>query len=288
MATFIVQVVVVVLGLLAGWAWPREHAARLPTRATLLNLVNGGLLFAVKVGVTALVPALSVDALTGAVPLSRVGGPFVQFLVAFLLLDLARYALHVAHHRVEFLWSFHKVHHCAESIDATTGFRMHLVDFVQLAALPLVMFGVLFETSVASGTPAWVLPAVLSVGIVADAIEHANVPFPLDTWWRRAWFRVFNTPIFHAWHHTRDGHLLDGNYANALPLWDRLFGTEVTRPEPPALYGVRETHTLEETLTGWWLLRPRPRAAVATSGSAAPGVDARSVPPNAASARAEG
>ncbi len=257
MATFIVQIVVVVFGLLAGWVWPRERAAGAPSRATVLNVANGALLFAVKVGVTALLPMLSVDALSGVVPLSVVGGPFTQFLVAFLLLDLARYALHYAHHRVEFLWNFHRVHHSVETLDATAGFRMHVVDFVQLAAVPLLLFGVFFETSVTSGTPAWVLPAVLSVGIAADAIEHANVPFPLDTWWRRAWFQVFNTPIFHAWHHTRDGHLVDGNYANALPLWDRLFGTDVTRPEPPALYGIRASHTLEESLVGWWFLRPR-------------------------------
>ena len=257
MGTFIVQVVAVLLGLLAGRVWPRDAAARMPSRASILNVVNGGVLFVLKVSATVVFPALTLHALDGVLPLSAVGGPVVQFVVAFLLLDLARYALHFAHHRVAFLWNFHRVHHSVETLDATAGFRMHVVDFIQLAAIPLVLFGVLFETSEASGTPAWVLPAVLSVGIVADAVEHANVSFPLDTWWRRLWFQVFNTPIFHAWHHTRDGHLTDGNYANALPVWDRLFGTDVTRPEPPALYGIRESHTLEESLAGWWFLRPR-------------------------------
>jgi sterol desaturase/sphingolipid hydroxylase (fatty acid hydroxylase superfamily) len=257
MGTFIVQVVVVLVGLLAGWVWPREPAARTPSRASVLNVVNGALLFAVKVGLTAGFPLLTVEALDGVLPLSAVGGPVAQFMLAFLILDLARYGLHFVHHRVEFFWNFHRVHHSVETLDATAGFRMHAFDFLQLASLPLVLFGLVFETSVTSGTPAWVLPAVLSVGIVADAVEHANVPFRLDTWWRRAWFQVFNTPLFHAWHHTRDGHRIDGNYANALPLWDRLFGTDVTRPEPPALYGIRESHTLEESLAGWWLLRPR-------------------------------
>ena len=252
--TALVQGLATTLGLLAGGWAPRQPEARIPGRSTLLNVVNGGLLFALKTLLTAWLPILSTTALTGAVPLTTLGHPVVQFVVALLSLDLARWALHVAHHRVEWLWSFHRVHHCAETIDATTGLRMHLVDFVQLAAVPLVLFGVLFETD---GSPAWLLPAVMSVGILADAIAHANVRFPLDHAWQRVWFAVFMTPLFHAWHHTRDGHVRDGNYANALPVWDRLFGTDVSEPRPPPLYGIRAEKTLEESLAGWWLLRPR-------------------------------
>ena len=252
--TALVQGLATTLALGAGWIAPRESEARRPGPSTLLNLVNGASLFALKSLATAALPILTTDALHGAVRLAALGHPALQFACAFLLLDLARWALHYAHHRVEFLWTFHRVHHCAETIDATTGLRMHVVDFVQLAALPLVLFGLLLETD---GSPAWLLPAVMSVGIVADAIAHANVRFPLDRPWQRVWFAVFMTPLFHAWHHTRDGHLRDGNYGNALPWWDRLFGTDVSEPHPPALYGVRAEKTLEESLAGWWMLRPR-------------------------------
>ncbi len=250
MATTIAQIVVLVLGLLAGKLWERERRAGLFGPETWVNLLNGALLFPIRlaIGLTGIY-ALDV----GLVDLT--GLPSVaQFLIAFLTLDFVRYWVHYADHRVPLLWRFHRVHHSAEAIDASTGFRMHVVDFLQLTAIPVLLFGVLFRVS-----DGWPLPAALIVGIAADAIEHANVRFTLDTPLRRFWFRVFNTPLFHAWHHTRDGRICDGNYANALPLWDRLFGTDVTRPEPPELYGLEDEQQLDASLVGLQLLRPGPR-----------------------------
>ncbi|MDP2304405.1 MAG: sterol desaturase family protein [Pseudomonadota bacterium] len=254
METTIAQAVVLVLGLLAARIWPREARNGILTQESWINLLNGGVLFA---GRQALLLAL---VYAGLEPLEwrlldlTALPAFVQFLVAFLTLDFARYWLHYADHRVPLLWSFHRVHHSAESLDATTGFRMHVVDFVQLAAIPLLLFGVLFRVS-----PGWPLPAALIIGIVADSIEHSNVRFTLDTPFKRLWFRVFNTPLFHSWHHTRDGQLHDGNYANALPVWDRLFGTDVTREVPPELYGVEDKQALDASWLGLQLLRPGPR-----------------------------
>ncbi|MDP2317428.1 MAG: sterol desaturase family protein [Pseudomonadota bacterium] len=268
MVTTIAQALVLVLGLLAGRIWPREARRGLLTQESWVNLLNGAVLFAGKQGVVLGLVYLGVQPLEGRL-LDLTGLPgAVQFLIAFLTLDFARYWLHYADHRVPLLWSFHRVHHSAEAMDATTGFRMHLVDFVQLAAVPLVLFGVLFRVS-----DGWPMHAALTVGIVADAIEHANVRFTLDTPFRRLWFQVFNTPLFHSWHHTRDGQICDGNYANALPLWDRLFGTEVTREVPPELYGVEDKQALESSWLGLQLLRPGPRQLRWRAGTAAAASD---------------
>jgi sterol desaturase/sphingolipid hydroxylase (fatty acid hydroxylase superfamily) len=254
MATTLVQILVLVLGLAAGRVWPREERAGLLTAESWVNLFNGAVLFAGKLGVVFLAGQLGAEPLSGRL-LDLTGLPtWLQFLIAFLALDFVRYWVHYADHRVKFLWQFHRVHHSAEMLDSTTGFRMHVVDFLQLACIPAVLFGVVFQFS-----DGWVIPASLIVGIVADSMEHANVRFPLDTPLRRFWFKAFNNPLFHSWHHTRDGQIYDGCYANALPIWDVLFGTDVSRPIPPELYGVEDKQDLAHDLVGLQLLRPGPR-----------------------------
>ncbi len=249
--TTLVQALALALGLAAGALWPRQAGGVLVTDS-VISVVTGTLLFSLRLGFTFCLTWWGVKAVDiGLIDLTPLPDA-LQFLVAFLALDFVRYWVHLADHRVPILWRFHRVHHSTERIDATSGLRMHAIDFLQLSAIPLFLFGVLFHVN-----DGWPLMAALSVGIVADSIEHANVRFPLDTRWRRVWFRVFNTPLFHSWHHTRDGSLCDGNYANALPLWDRLFGTEVTRPDPPELYGVGGDQALDNSILGLQALRPR-------------------------------
>lgn len=248
--TLIVQVLALAVGLGCGWIWPRRNQPRL-SKESFINLANGAILYPLRFALG----LAGLDAIhLGLVDLGRLGHPVLQFLFVFLALDFTRYWVHLADHRVPFLWSFHRVHHSAETMDSTVGFRMHLVDFLQLTAIPVLLFGVLFDVS---AFEAWVMPAALSVGIIADAFEHSNLEFKLDSWWKKAWFATFNNPLFHSWHHTRDGHLKDGNYANALPLWDRLFGTEVTSPEPPELFGIDGDQRIDMSLLGMQLLRPR-------------------------------
>ena len=171
-----------------------------------------------------------------------------------MVLDFTRYWLHRAHHRVSWLWTFHRVHHMTERLDATAGLRMHVVDFLQLAMLPVVLFSVVLNVS---SWPTWVLPAALAVGAVADAFQHANLRWNPRHPVARIWGWVFNHPHFHAWHHTRDGSLCDGNYGNALVIWDRMFGSDVTGAELPEAYGLESDQALTNDLVSMHLLRRR-------------------------------
>jgi len=242
--------------LLAGRLRSRVEGQPIINRDLVYNIINGIALFAVRLtGIAWVADHLQL----GLLPTHWLPGPLAQGLLAFLLLDFSRYWLHYAGHRVPVLWSFHRVHHCAEVLDASTGLRMHFVDFLQLSALPIVLFGVLLDTS--SWNPA-VLATALSIGVVFDAFQHANLRVDTSTPWFRAWNLLLNNPHFHSWHHTRDGHLRDGNYSNTLIVWDRMFGTDVTGPEPPRLFGVTEGEALINDPLSWQLLRTRPRKQV--------------------------
>mgnify|MGYP000226985225 CR=1 FL=1 len=167
--------------------------------------------------------------------------PVLQFLLAFLLLDFTRYWLHYMHHRVSFFWQFHRVHHSSATLDSTSGLRMHLFDFIQLALLPTLLFSTVFDIRTWSE---WMLPSVLLVGTFFDAFQHANLRFNIAHPMGKIWHKLLNNPHFHAWHHVRDAQGQDGNYGNVLLVWDRLFGTEVTQDHLPETLGLNQTQAL--------------------------------------------
>ncbi len=243
-----------------GAAFPRQ-AQPLLGRHTVINLVTGALMFLVRVTLVAWVAARSS---LGLLDLSPVGNPLLQLLLSFLLLDLTRYWVHRLDHRVPWLWTFHRVHHSSERLDATAGLRMHLVDFLQLSAIPLVLFSVVLDTS---GFAPWVLPAALGIGVVADGFQHANLRLDYGHPFWRTWDRLLNNPHFHAWHHNAEGHLRDGNYGNTLTIWDRLFGSDVTGPLPPPELGLSPDQRLVDSVFGLQFLRPRADVVAATTAA---------------------
>lgn len=232
--------------------WPRTANQGFLNRDTVINLVNGLILFALKYAfISSLLKQLEI----GLFDLEWLPAGPAQLVFVFLLLDFTRYWVHYADHRVSWLWTFHRVHHSSERLDATSGLRMHLVDFLQLSLIPVFLFGVLFDGSTLAP---WVLPSALAIGDVFDAFQHSNLRWSLQNPVARAWHTLLNNPLFHSWHHTRDGSLCDGNYGNTLLIWDRLFKTEVTQPEPPALLGLGGDQIIDDrSLIGLQLLRPR-------------------------------
>lgn len=234
------------LGILRS-RWPDKPW---PGRELWVNLATGAALVSLRLGLTAVAGWLGWTIGRGIIPLGALPWPIV-WLAGFLGLDFARYALHRMHHRVPFFWQFHAVHHSAPRLDATTGLRMHVVDFLQLAALPLVLFGWVFDLGQA---PTWLFAAMLVPGVLFDAFEHADLRLEIRSpFWRR-WDRVFNNPHFHAWHHTDDGHLRDGNYGNVLTVWDRWLGTCVSGDGLPAGYGLDPASRLVEHPVGLQML----------------------------------
>ncbi len=243
----VVQVVAVAIFLVVGSLEPRV-AGGLFHRDLWLNLATGAFLFVIRVTAIAW---LTEHVTVGLVDLAGLPS-VVSFVICFLGLDFFRYAIHWADHRVPFLWSFHRVHHSSERLDATSGLRMHLVDFLQLSILPIVLFSVVLDTS---GVAAWVVPTVLAVGMVSDAWQHANIRIDARQPLFRAWNTVLNNPHFHSWHHVRDHSLGHGNYGQTLVVWDRLFKTAVDRDTSPESFGLAADDALVRTTVGLQLLR---------------------------------
>ena len=236
--------------LLLALLWPRYKDQQLFHRDLFVNLFTGlGVFICAKPAVMVLQETFSVYLFS--LPITSSWG---QFLVSFLLIDFLRYCLHFVHHRVPFFWQFHAVHHSSEVMDATSGLRMHVFDFLQLSMIPILLFGVIIDTRAFAE---WILPAALGIGVFFDAFQHANLRFDHKHPLGRIWHAVFNNPHFHVWHHIRHGDERDGNYGNTLIIWDRIFGTEVTEDHVPTLLGVKEFKALQNDPISLQLLKKR-------------------------------
>ncbi|MEM7729030.1 MAG: sterol desaturase family protein [Pseudomonadota bacterium] len=173
--------------------------------------------------------------------------PWVEGLVAVVLLDLAIWAQHVAFHHVPWLWRLHSVHHTDRDLDATTGVRFHPVEIgisllwkalVILALGPSVVAVIAFEI-VLNGTAIF---------------THSNTALPprLD----RTLRRIIVTPDMHRVHHSMREPETNSNYGFNLSVWDRLFGTYRARAAAPLVLGLSEHQTDRPARLGASLLLP--------------------------------
>jgi len=151
---------------------------------------------------------------------------WLQFIEMIALVDLATYWIHRAFHQIPWLWRFHAIHHSSTEMDWLAGSRIHPVDALLTRAVAFIPVFVL------GFAPAALYSYLVFVSFHAVFI-HANVRwrFPVLRW-------MLSTPQFHHWHHTCDAEGLDKNFAQFLPLWDRLFATVHLPHGWPRRYGI--------------------------------------------------
>jgi sterol desaturase/sphingolipid hydroxylase (fatty acid hydroxylase superfamily) len=140
----------------------------------------------------------------------------VQFIIAFLLMDLAFYWWHVANHRIRFLWRFHNVHHIDPDLDVSTAFRFHAGEVALSTAFRIVQVSLI-------GLSAWMF-AVYEVVFQANTLfHHSNVRIPIRI--ERLLNLVIVTPRMHGIHHSQVRDETDSNYSVVFSWWDRLHRT---------------------------------------------------------------
>lgn len=145
----------------------------------------------------------------------------LRWVGAFIGLDLAIYAQHVAFHRIPWLWALHRLHHADVDLDVSSGVRFHPLEI-------LVSMGWKLAVVATFGLPAsavLIYEAALSCASVAT---HANIGLPrsIEALARRA----LVTPDIHRIHHSIFVDESNRNFGAITPLWDRLFGTFLAEP----------------------------------------------------------
>jgi len=151
--------------------------------------------------------------------------PYLMFLAYYLVFDFVYYWMHRAQHAIPWWWALHSLHHSQSQVSCWTNDRgSFLVDgLLQVAILACV------------GLVLGVDPSEFAVLMLAAELiqnfSHTNVRVDFGSFLNR----VFVGPTFHRLHHMRANPMRPGlhrcNFAQALPVWDILFGT--------SLYGER-------------------------------------------------
>jgi sterol desaturase/sphingolipid hydroxylase (fatty acid hydroxylase superfamily) len=149
----------------------------------------------------------------------------LQFLLAVVVADVAEYFIHLALHKVPFLWRFHAVHHSSKALDWIAGSRSHFVDDTLVRGFILVplMFG--FSQSI--------IFAYLIFVTLHATWTHCN--FGPNAKWIEEFLVM---PRYHHWHHTSQKEGIDKNFAIHFPWIDKIFGTYYYPEQWPERYGL--------------------------------------------------
>jgi lathosterol oxidase len=150
---------------------------------------------------------------------------FFQFFLAVVVADIAEYFIHLALHKVPFLWRFHAVHHSSKALDWIAGSRAHFVDDTLVRGFILAPLMLGFSQSI-------ILAYLIFVTIHATW-THCN--FGPNAKWLEKYLVM---PRYHHWHHTSQKEGIDKNFAIHFPWIDKLFGTYYYPDEWPELYGL--------------------------------------------------
>lgn len=142
-----------------------------------------------------------------------VGRQWWAWVLAFLLNDFSVYWSHRISHEVRVLWAGHISHHNTQFMNLGTALRQGFGDPLQkyffLLWVPLLGFDPLM------------MFIVMEIGLIYGFTCHTELIHRYPKFIEY----VFNTPSHHRVHHGTQVAYLDRNHANALIIWDRMFGT---------------------------------------------------------------
>ncbi|MBS1608582.1 MAG: sterol desaturase family protein [Bacteroidetes bacterium] len=138
-------------------------------------------------------------------------------IISFLALDFfGGWLVHIAEHKVHFLWRFHIIHHSDNNVDVTTGLRHHPVESV--------LRGLFFFMGIfLSGAPMYAVMIFQTLLVLSTAFTHANISMP--GWLDKLLGYILVSPNMHKVHHHWKQPFTDSNYGAIFSIWDRLLGT---------------------------------------------------------------
>lgn len=215
--------VLTLLGL-AEWRWPRRPRSA-PAGARWFNnlamlVVDAAVL---RLGLPVLAVGWAVEMqVRGWGLFNRLDWPPVlEWVLAFVLLDLIIYLQHRLMHFFPWLWRLHRVHHSDLDFDVSTGVRFHPLEILLSMLIKLGAVTLL-------GAPAGAVLLFEIMLNLSSLFEHANLRLPPRA--DQALRTLIVTPDMHRVHHSIHRPETDSNFGFNLSLWDRVFASYTQAP----------------------------------------------------------
>lgn len=137
-------------------------------------------------------------------------------LFTIILFDFLIWFQHLISHHVPFFWRFHRVHHCDDFLDTSSGLRFHPFEIVASLLFKFVLILVIGISQADF--------LIFEFLLTSFALfNHSNIKLPnsLD----RVLSLVIVTPNVHQVHHSKRKSETNSNFGFNIVLWDRIFGT---------------------------------------------------------------
>ena len=193
------------------------------------------------------VALISYEWLVNKIAVTQIGTYWYTYVIVFIVLDLAGYAVHALNHKVNFFWNAHIIHHSSEEFNLACALRQSVSVFFKLFVILLLPAALL-------GIDPTVIAVVAPLHLFAQFwyhTQHIGKMGFLE--------KIIVTPSHHRVHHAMNAEYMDKNYGQIFIVWDKIFGTfqeELADVQP--VYGVtrpvRTWNPLKINFQHMWLL----------------------------------
>lgn len=180
----------------------------------------------------------------------------LQIIIAWLIADFFRYAIHRFQHTNIFLWRLHSMHHSVENLEVMNLYLSHPLDYFLRNVLPATLISFL-------GFAPEVVIWASGLTIVSGAFSHSGAKL------HHKWLGyIFITNSVHRWHHSKAKEHQHCNFGVTLSLWDHIFRTFHYEPgRSPKALGLISDSGLAPTTYWRSLFSPFKKGGLANSNS---------------------
>ena len=145
----------------------------------------------------------------------------------FIFDDLLKFFQHMMMHKIPLLWSFHRVHHSAHTLNPLTLYRVHIVEVVISSfrrAFGTITISVAFLFLTGEFITYYEILGAHAFhfifNIIGGNLRHSHIPLSFGFL-----ENIFISPAQHQVHHGKSKEHYNLNYGICFSFWDKFFGS---------------------------------------------------------------